>query len=313
MPLQGAGVGTVGGVRHGEFEHPRLVEVYDAECVWGPEDELFLALVAEAPVGAPTESAAEGTVDRAGATRGKGVLDLGCGTGRFTLALAEAGHRVTGVDPARASLDAARAKPGAERVTWIEGTSAAIPSGPFDVAVLTSHVAQFVVTDEGWAAVLDDLYRVLVPGGRLLFDSRDPHDRRWERWNPVDSRRRIDLPDGTVVAMETEVTDLHPNGAAGLDAPTVDFTIHYAFADGERLASTAALRFRTEDEVRTSLDAAGFTVDTIHGGWHREPLGTGTDGEQVVVATRRRGGRLTARRQAPDERGDLPSVGGRGA
>lgn len=272
MPLQGAGVGTVDEVRHGEFEHPRLVEVYDAECVWGPEDELFLALVAEVPVRA---------------ARTLRVLDLGCGTGRFTLALAEAGHRVTGVDPARASLDAARAKPGAEQLTWIEGTSAAIPSGPFDVAVLTSHVAQFVGTDEAWAAVLADLHRALVPGGRLLFDSRDPRDRRWERWNPVDSRREIQLPDGTVVVMETEVTDLHPNGADGLDAPTASFTICYAFADGERLASTAALRFRTEDELRTSLDLAGFTVDTIHGGWHREPLGTGTDGEQIVVATRR--------------------------
>ena len=35
--------------------------------------------------------------------------------------LAGKGLEVTGVDPAKASLDVARAKPGAERVSWIHG------------------------------------------------------------------------------------------------------------------------------------------------------------------------------------------------
>lgn len=66
-------------------------------------------------------------------------------TGRLTLAMADAGHTVTGVDPARAVLDAARAKPGADRVTWIEGTSSLLPTAAYDVAVMTSHVAQVFV------------------------------------------------------------------------------------------------------------------------------------------------------------------------
>ena len=37
----------------------------------------------------------------------------------MTLALAAAGHAVTGVDPALESLRAARAKPGSDRVTWL--------------------------------------------------------------------------------------------------------------------------------------------------------------------------------------------------
>jgi acetyl esterase/lipase len=57
----------------------------------------------------------EGLVRDEPATR---VLDLGCGTGRLALALSAAGYVVTGVDPARASLDVARSKPGAASVTW---------------------------------------------------------------------------------------------------------------------------------------------------------------------------------------------------
>jgi 2-polyprenyl-3-methyl-5-hydroxy-6-metoxy-1,4-benzoquinol methylase len=72
---------------------------------WSREDDSFLAVVNEIP--------------------GARVLDLGCGTGCLTLGRAVAGHAVTGVDPARTSLDAARAKPDAHRVTWIEGAASA--------------------------------------------------------------------------------------------------------------------------------------------------------------------------------------------
>ena len=229
--------------------------VYDAECPWSRDDDFFLSVVGETP--------------------GARVLDLGCGTGRLALGMAAAGHTVTGVDPARASLEAARAKPGAERVTWIEGTSPVLPDASFDVAVMTSHVAQFLVDDDEWRRTLADLRRALVPGGRLVFDSRDPRAREWERWNPVDSRRRISLPDGRVVAAWTEVTAVQ-DGA-------VTFSHHYTFPDGEELLSTATLRFRTQEELCSSLREAGFSIESMYGGWQREPVGMG-DGELLVVA-----------------------------
>ena len=246
-------------VWHGEFRHPRLVEVYDAVCVWSREDDFFVAVVGETP-----------------AAR---VLDLGCGTGRLTLALAAAGHAVTGVDPARASLDAARAKPGAERVTWLEGTARSLPAAGFDVATMTAHVAQLFVADEDWRATLQGLGRCLVPGGRLTFDSRDPRAREWERWNPRDSRRTVELADGSTVEMWTEVTSVQDR--------TVTFDQHYVFADGEPLVSTAALRFRDAEELETALTRAGLVVEHIYGGWNREPVGAG-DGELLVVARRPR-------------------------
>lgn len=115
-------------MRGGEFNDLRLVKLYDVECLWSVDDDFFLSVINEAP-----------------ASR---VLDLGCGTGRLTTGTAAAGHSVTGVDPAKVSLDEARTKPSAENVTWIEGTSAVLPDATFDVEVMTSHVAQFFTDDE---------------------------------------------------------------------------------------------------------------------------------------------------------------------
>jgi ubiquinone/menaquinone biosynthesis C-methylase UbiE len=249
-------------MRQAEFNDARLVTLYDAENLWSRDDEFFLAVVNE--------------------TSASRVLDLGCGTGRLALGLAAAGHTVTGVDPATASLQAARAKPGAGSVTWIDGTSETLPDRSFDTAVMTSHVAQFFVTDADWSRTLADLRRALVPGGRLVFDTRDPRDRKWERWNPVESRRVISLPDGRDVEAWTEVTDV-------ADPVSVSFVIHYAFPDGEELLSSATLRFRTEEELRGSLGAAGFSVQRIYGGWKREPVGAG-DGEFLVIARSDGGG-----------------------
>ncbi len=230
---------------HAEFNDSRLVPIYDAQFGWSRDDDFFLSVVSEMA-----------------AAR---VLDLGCGTGRLAL----------GMDPARASLQAARAKPGASHVTWIEGTSRALPDRSFDVVVMTSHVAQFFVSDNEWRLTLADLKRALVPGGRLAFDTRDPLARGWDRWNPAESRRRVTLPDGRVVTVWTEVTAVR-DGA-------VSYAIHYAFPEGEELLSTATLRFRPEAEVRSALREAGFTVEQIYGGWHREPVGAG-DGELLVIA-----------------------------
>src|SRR4051794_40696530 len=130
------------------FEVPRLAQLYD---VLDP-DRSDLAVYAA-------------IVDELGARR---VLDVGCGTGTFALMLAGRGVDVVGVDPAAASLDVARAKPGADRVRWIEGDATTLPPLRVDLAVMTGNVAQVFVSDEEWAATLDAVRAALVPAGHLV-------------------------------------------------------------------------------------------------------------------------------------------------
>lgn len=244
----------------GEFHDPRLVEVYDAECPWGWDDDFFMAVLAERS--APR------------------VADLGCGTGRLAIAMAGAGHEVTAVDPAAAALAAARRKPGGERVRWLQGTAGQLAARSFDAAFMTGHVAQSFVDDEEWDTVLRGLRRALVPEGRLVFDTSDPVRAPWELWNPRDSWRTVVLGeregDGDAVETWSEAELVEEN--------IVHVTERYRFADGRELANAATLRFRTEPELRDSLREAGFRVDRIYGGWGREPVGLSGDGEFIVIA-----------------------------
>lgn len=231
---------------------------YDAENTWAADDDFFLALANERPR--------------------RRILDLGCGTGRLTTALAAAGHQVTGVDPDVGALEAAARKPHSEKVGWLVGTSSVLlQDAVFDVALMTGHVAQAIVGAEEWAATLTDLHRVLAPGGVLAFDSRDPEARAWERWNPKESRDETVLADGTRVDGWYEVTRV----ADGI----VTFDEHGLFPDGTHEVTTASLAFRSEQRLRDDLARAGFVVERVHGGWHGEPVGRGV-GELVVVARR---------------------------
>lgn len=83
------------------FDDPRLAPHYDLFNSDRRDLDAYVAMVAE--FGA------------------RSVLDVGCGTGVFALMLAERGLEVVGVDPASASLDVARSKPGAESVRFLGG------------------------------------------------------------------------------------------------------------------------------------------------------------------------------------------------
>jgi SAM-dependent methyltransferase len=233
------------------FEDRRLARVYDPLDPDRPDLDAYAALA-----------------DELGAAS---VLDIGCGTGTFACLLARRGLDVTGLDPAAASLEVARSKPGADRVRWLHGEVAALPPLRVDLVTMTGNVAQVFLTDAGWAAVLDAARSALRPGGHLVFETRDPQRRAWLGWDREHACVRADLPDGWVEKWP-EVT--------GVTGPLVSFRSVFTFADGETLTSNSTLRFRGREEVETTLLAAGFTVAGIRDAPDRPGL------EFVFVARR---------------------------
>ncbi len=106
---------------------------------------------------------------------GRFILDIGCGTGLYSLKLAHRGARVLGIDPARRLLEQARRKARRARLrgaTFSTGRAEALPVADrcADAIVCCGSVFAFVDDPE---AALREFYRVLKPGGWLIFDAEN--------------------------------------------------------------------------------------------------------------------------------------------
>ncbi|WP_432100251.1 class I SAM-dependent methyltransferase [Streptomyces sp. WAC 04229] len=218
------------------FLHPRLAAVYDALDTDRGDLDAYLGMTGEF-----------------GAQR---VLDIGCGTGVFALLLAARGIEVVGVDPAAASLDVARGKPGAARVRWIEGDATSLPPLRTDLATMTANVAQAITGPRAWRGTLQGAYEALRPGGHLVFETRDPARRAWEEWVREHTHRFVEIPGTGAVESWCDLLDV--------SGPLVTFRWTYVFtADGEVLTSDSTLRFRDRAEVEADLTGRGFEVREV--------------------------------------------------
>ncbi|MGW7578300.1 class I SAM-dependent methyltransferase [Streptomyces sp. NPDC054765] len=218
------------------FRHPRLAAIHD------PLD--------------PDRSDLDVYVRMAEQLGARQVLDIGCGTGVFALLLAARGIEVVGVDPAQASVDVARAKPGSERVRWICGEATALPPLRADLATMTANVAQEIVDPRAWQQTLRAAYEALRPGGHLVCETRDPAKRAWEEWNREASYSVTEIAGVGTVESWVQLTEVR--------GPLVTFRWTYVFAaDGQVLTSDSTLRFRERREVERELAMQGYVVEDV--------------------------------------------------
>ena len=98
------------------------------------------------------------------------VVDLGCGTGTLTTAVAERlpAARVVGVDGDPKILDLAKDKAGSDRVEWVEGLADDLPFDDGEVDVLVATLVFHHLPLGTKRAALAEARRVLCPGGRLV-------------------------------------------------------------------------------------------------------------------------------------------------
>lgn len=99
------------------------------------------------------------------------ILEIGAGTGRYSVALAKQGLRVTAVELVERNLDLLRAKlDGTEPITAMQGNAldlSVLPDDAFDLTLLLGPMYH-LYTKEDKLQALSEAVRVTKPGGRIL-------------------------------------------------------------------------------------------------------------------------------------------------
>lgn len=157
---------------------------------------------------------------------GERILDVGCGTGYFSLKLAAQAALVTGVDLSQAMLTVARRRATEERrsIDFLRAAGESLPfdDGSFDAAI-TMATLEFVDDPE---KVLGEMLRVTRPGGRVVVGviNRDSpwgelYTRIGEAGDPVFKDARL--------MNQSEVVSLRPKGTPAVAPPeTIDACLY---------------------------------------------------------------------------------------
>ena len=111
--------------------------------------------------------------------RGSRVADLGCGQGHDAIAFASAGLQVTALDFSPVSVEQLRSRAAREElvVTAIcHDLAQPLPFGDASLDGTYAHLSLHYFDDATTRAVFDDIYRVLSPGGYLVFSVKSTDD-----------------------------------------------------------------------------------------------------------------------------------------
>lgn len=200
------------------------------------------------------------------------ILDLCCGFGRHAVALAEAGYAVTGLD---LSADLLRQMPDLEGGEVLAGRRIRADARrlPFLAASFHGLVNLFssfgYFGDVGDAEVLDDIARVLAPGGRAVLDLMNP-DRIRAGLVPESRTER----DGLVI---DEVRALEDEGRR------VTKSVQITFPDGRVESWREDVRMYEPAELHVLLAARGLEVQRVAGSFEGAEPGPTAERQLVVV------------------------------
>jgi len=217
---------------------------------------------------------------------GKSVLDLCCGPGRCSIALARRGFSVTGVDRTKYLLDKARAKARAARVNieWVQKDMRDFVR-PDSFALVLSMFTSFGYFDDRREdmTVLENMITSLQPGGICLIDVLGK-ERLARILKPTVSTL---LPDGTLLVERHEIFDdwtrVRNEWLLIRKGKVKNFKFHHTVYSGL--------------ELRDRLERAGFVDVALRGNLDGDEYGP--DAERLIAIGRKPISRRPEKRPAP--------------
>ena len=239
-----------------------MPEDYFGERVAARYDERLAELFDPAVVGPVVDFLAE-------LAGGGPALELGIGTGRIALPLAERGVRVHGIDLSEAMVARLRAKPGVERIDVTIGDFATtMVDSTFSLAYVVFNTLGNLTTQAAQAACFRNVAAHLEPGGRFVVEIGVPD---LQRLPPGDTTRVFHASETHWGIDEYDVAN------QGL------VSHHFTRMDGG-LFELASIPFRYVWPAELDLMArlAGMKLRERWSGWRREPF-TSESGKHVSV------------------------------
>lgn len=218
---------------------------------------------------------------------GDPVLELGCGTGRVLLPIAEAGYRVTGLDFSATMLAGAEAAkavhPEGKLITLVQGDmidADNAPGGPFGVVIISLNGLLHLWTSSEQRSAIASARKALDPRGQLLIDILNPtpaflgafdqsvvHEGSWQAGNgdlvEKFSSRRHHAADQLI---ETHLWYDVTNAEGAIRRITTNFTMRYI----------------TRAEIELMLELEGFSEWQVYGSYDLDPFADNS--ERILIA-----------------------------
>jgi SAM-dependent methyltransferase len=202
------------------------------------------------------------------------VLELGCGTGRVTIPIAEAGIDVTGLDSSEAMLEVALRKaqdrPAGERPTLLHSDMRDFSlDRRFGLVIIPFRGFLSLLTVEDQLRTLRNVRRHLAPGGRLVFNVFVPDlDTLVEESDSAQHLRDVTDPEsGRVSVLWHRST--YDNHNQIIDTTVIVDRLDEGGTVVERFYRDFQLRYAHRWEIHHLLEVCGFQVRELYGDFDR--------------------------------------------
>lgn len=184
------------------------------------------------------------------------LLEIGCGTGRLTLALADFGFSVTAIDRSEPMLEQLRLKKSAEhKINTILMDARHISlAGPFDAVFFAYSGFQYLLSDQEISQFCGQVKRILTPNDSLILDIFLHHECNETSTYTLDYER--ELEDGRVLSRHKQ---LSVND--GINHTSRKYILTGA-GEQQTYQTQSHQRLYSPESLVSTLETHGFKMDT---------------------------------------------------
>ncbi|MCX7592404.1 MAG: methyltransferase domain-containing protein [Fischerella sp.] len=210
---------------------------------------------------------------------GDPILELGCGTGRTAIPLAEAGFQVTGIDISDSMLEFARQK--SSLVNWVKGDMCNFDlNTEFSLITLPYFTFNILLELEEAESCLACVRRHLQSGGKFAIDLLNPYPRYLNDVVHLAGKRILDciFPNpqggGSIIATSTREYDVEHQIATE--------RLFYHIPGREEVVEDIKIRLYFPQEIEILLKYNGFKVESKFGDYQGNPF-TPESLQQILI------------------------------